>query len=250
MTTEQLNQKYSALTGIRANISELISNATTDEEKKKVYDHLMWHIKNGEIRKVDGIKELVTEVIPALAEALSQNSTAEVVEEPKYTAAEAAAYNLTLEGALAYGAVKTPAVDAVEAKPAIYSFKSFNVDTNAPYGTGTVKVINQDLQDNVTTVEVLTNEPAGNTTAEEATEFVGKQYFVHDTVLEANKHYSLYTGILTPIYVTVELVSEAVEAVEAKAAVLYTNEEVDAYNAKLTGAKHKGDPKPAQNQEG
>ncbi len=32
----------------------------------------------------------------------------------KYTASEAAAFNLTLDGALAYGAVKTPAVEAVE----------------------------------------------------------------------------------------------------------------------------------------
>lgn len=161
-----------------------------------------------------------------------------------YTAEEAAAYNLTIDGALQYGAIKTPAVEAVEAQPAIYSFESFDVDTDAPYGTGTVKVIEQDLQENVTTVEVLTNEPAGNTTAEEAAEFVGKQYFVHDTVLEANKHYNLYTGIQTPIYVTVELVSDAVEGVEAQDAVLYTNEEVDAYNAQLDGAVKAGDQKP------
>lgn len=32
----------------------------------------------------------------------------------KYTASEAAAYNLKLDGALQYGAIKTPAVDAVE----------------------------------------------------------------------------------------------------------------------------------------
>lgn len=166
----------------------------------------------------------------------------------KYTAAEAAAYNLTLPNALQYGAIKTPAVEAVEAKPAIYSFASFGVDDNAAYGTGTVKVISQDLTENATTIEVLTNEPAGNTTQEAAAQFVGKQYIVQATELEDNKHYNLYsdTGLQTPIYVTVELVSEAVEAVEAQDAVLYTNEEVDAYNANLEGAKHAGDTKPVE----
>ena len=36
-----------------------------------------------------------------------------------YTAEEAAAYNLTLDGALQYGAIKTPAVEAVEAQAAV-----------------------------------------------------------------------------------------------------------------------------------
>ena len=36
-----------------------------------------------------------------------------------YTAEEAAAYNLTLDGALQYGAIKTPAVEAVEAQEAV-----------------------------------------------------------------------------------------------------------------------------------
>ena len=37
----------------------------------------------------------------------------------KYTASEAAAFNLTLDGALQYGAIKTPAVAAVEAQAAV-----------------------------------------------------------------------------------------------------------------------------------
>jgi len=36
-----------------------------------------------------------------------------------YTSEEAAAYNLTLDGALQYGAIKTPAVEAVEAQDAV-----------------------------------------------------------------------------------------------------------------------------------
>lgn len=244
MTLEQLNEMYSKYTGLRIDIASLIENA--NEDKQKVYKHLMWHLRKGRITERPADQEILEELVPAIQEALEiepEEKSSEINIEAIYTAAEAAAYNLTLDGAYTYGKVKTPAVKAVEAQPAIYSFESFNVDTDAPYGTGTVKVISQDLQENVTTVEVLTNEPAGNTTAEEAAEFVGKEYFVHDTVLVANKHYNLYTGIQTPIYVTVELVSEAVEAVEAKEAVLYTNEEVDAYNAQLPGAKKAGDKK-------
>ena len=40
-------------------------------------------------------------------------------ESPTYTAEEAAAYNLTLDGALQYGAIKTPAIAAVEAQEAV-----------------------------------------------------------------------------------------------------------------------------------
>jgi len=247
MTIQELSDKFSKFTGIRKDIGALIDGASTNEEKKKVYDHLMWHLRRGRILERPWDKALFEAIVPALQEKLNiESSVVEDVEESEtYTAEEAAAYNLTIDGALQYGAIKTPAVEAVEAQPAIYSFESFNVDTDAPYGTGTVKVIEQDLQENVTTVEVLTNEPAGNTTAEDAASFVGKKYDVHAIELEDNKHYNLYSdsGLQTPIYVTVQLVSEAVEGVEAQDAVLYTNEEVDAYNAQLDGAKHAGDVK-------
>lgn len=104
-----------------------------------------------------------------------------------YTAEEAAAYNLTLDGALQYGAVKTPAVAAVEAQDAVF-YEDVN-EYNAAKGT------------------TLTDE----------------QFEALD---EAEK-------IKTP----------AVEAVEAQDAIEYTNEEVDAYNATLPGAKKAGDPK-------
>ena len=247
MTIQELSDKFSKFTGIHKDIGALIEGASTNDEKKKVYDHLMWHLRRGRILERPWDKALFEAIVPALQEKLNIESSVveEIEEQETYTAEEAAAYNLTLEGALAYGAVKTPAVEAVEAKPAIYSFSSFSTNDDAPFGTGTVKVISQDLNENATTVEVLTNEPAGNTTAEEAAEFVGKQYDVHATELEDNKHYNLYSeyGLEIPIYVTVELVSEAVEAVEAQEAVLYTNEEVDAYNAELDGAKHAGDAK-------
>jgi len=80
MTSEQLDAKYSKLTGLRLKVSDLVTEAGDDADKKKhTYEHLMWHIKNGEIRKVDGIKELVEEVIPELATVLgqTQQSTAQ-----------------------------------------------------------------------------------------------------------------------------------------------------------------------------
>lgn len=241
----QLDKDFQALTGLRYTISQIVESASTPEEKQKAYDFISWNIKQGRIMEKATNKALAEAIMNEI-KSLDQKSTIDdVVEQETYTAEEAAAYNLTLEGALAYGAVKTPAVEAVEAQPAIYSFASFGVDNDAAYGTGTVKVISQDLQENATTIEVLTNEPAGNTTPEEAAQFVGKQYIVQATELEVNKHYNLYsdTGLQTPIYVTVELVSEAVEAVEAQEEVLYTNEEVDAHNAQLPGAKHEGDDK-------
>jgi len=242
----QLDKDFQALTGLRYNVSQIVEGASTDDEKQKVYDFISWNIKKGRIMEKPSNKALEKAILDEIKSLDKKSTIDDVEEEPaKYTAKEAAAYNLTLEGALQYGAVKTPAVEAVEAKPAIYSFASFNVDTDVPYGTGTVKVINQDLDNKATTIEVLTNEPAGNTTAEDAASFVGKKYDVHAIELEDNKHYNLYSdsGLQTPIYVTVQLVSEAVEGVEAQDAVLYTNEEVDAHNAQLTGAKHAGDVK-------
>ena len=240
----QLDKDFQALTGLRYTISQIVESASTPEEKQKAYDFISWNIKQGRIMEKATNKALAEAIMNEI-KSLDQKSTIDdVVEQETYTAEEAAAYNLTLEGALTYGAVKTPAVEAVEAQPAIYSFASFSTTDDTPFGTGTVKVISQDLQENATTIEVLTNEPAGNTTAEDAAQFVGKQYIVHATELGAEK-YTLYSefGLETPIYVTVELVSEAVEAVEAQEEVLYTNEEVDAHNVQLPGAKHEGDAK-------
>lgn len=99
----------------------------------------------------------------------------------KYTAAEAATYNLTLDGALAYGAVKTPAVEAVEGV-----------------------------------------------------------HFTQEEINGAQEGDAAYGK-------TVE--DWKVEPVEAQEAVLYTNEEVDTYNATLEGAVKAGDSKPVEQTE-
>ena len=104
-----------------------------------------------------------------------------------YTSEEAAAYNLTLDGALQYGAIKTPAVAAVEAQDAVLY------------------------------------EDADEYNAVKGTELTEEQFEALD---DEEK-------VKTP----------AIEAVEAQDAVEYTNEEVDAYNAALPGAKKAGDPK-------
>ena len=189
MTIQELSDKFSKFTGIRKDIGALIEGASTNDEKKKVYDHLMWHLRRGRILERPWDKELFEAIVPALQEELGIESSVieDVTEEETYTAEEAAAYNLTLDGALQYGAIKTPAVEAVEAQ------------------------------------EAVLYEDAEEYNAAKGTELTDEEFEALD---EEDK-------IKTP----------AVEAVEAQDAVEYTNEEVDAYNATLDGAKHAGDAK-------
>lgn len=120
MTIQELSDKFSKFTGIRKDIGALIEGASTNDEKKKVYDHLMWHLRRGRILERPWDKELFEAIVPALQEALNiEQSTIDDITEETYTAETAAAYNLTLDGALQYGAVKTPAVEAVEAQEAV-----------------------------------------------------------------------------------------------------------------------------------
>ena len=121
MTIQELSDKFSKFTGIRKDIGALIEGASTKEEKQKVYDHLMWHLRRGRILERPWDKALFEAIVPALQEKLNIESSVveEVEEQETYTAEEAAAYNLTLDGALQYGAIKTPAVEAVEAQAAV-----------------------------------------------------------------------------------------------------------------------------------
>ena len=201
-----------------------------------------------------------------------------------FTAAEAAAYNLTLPGAWQYGDIKTPVTYYTDeeiaahnaardvwvapklktaAHGAIYSFTSYN--TNEPatiYGNGTVEVMGQ--ADGKTTVKVLTNP--------DHPEFVNQQFVVHATELGAGD-LELFTvdgdaptgisvtnvvlveaAVADDIYYTDEEIAahnalpEQEEWVAPKVkteAVPYTNEEVDEHNAGLDGAAHEGDAKDA-----
>ena len=102
-------------------------------------------------------------------------------------------------------------VNEQEAQPAIYSFESFNnAAKEVKYGKGTVKVI--EMRAGGATVEVIEN----NSTDPNAAEFVGQQFNIA-TALAANDPIQLYTLENEPvdIWVTVELVSEAQEAVVA-----------------------------------
>jgi len=240
MTIQELNDKFSKFTGIRSDIGELIEEASTNEEKQKVYDHLMWHLRRGRILERPWDKALFEAIVPALQEKLNiESSVVEEVEEKEvYTAEEAAAYNLTLDGALQYGAIKTPAVEAVEAQNAIYGFESYDSEEKTTkYGEGTVEVT--ELRQDGATVKVLTNTDLGNS----GVDFVGQSFNVNSLDETAVLQLFSTQGLAQPIWVTVEKQSDAVEAVEAQDAVPYTNEEVDAYNAQLTGAKKAGDEK-------
>ena len=102
-------------------------------------------------------------------------------------------------------------VNEQEAQPAIYSFESFNnAAKEVKYGEGTVKVI--EMRAGGATVEVIEN----NSTDPNAAEFVGQQLNIA-TALANNDPIQLYTLENEPvdIWVTVELVSEAQEAVVA-----------------------------------
>lgn len=170
----------------------------------------------------------------------SNSGSGEGNQEQTYTAEEAAAYNLTLDGAWQYGRVKTEAVEAIEAQNAVYSFQSFDPTGETAYGEGTVEVT--ELREDGATVKVLTNTDFGDS----GVEFVGQSFNVN--TLDTSKLITLYSteGLEQPIAVRVTLVSEAVEGQEAQAEVLYTNEEVDAHNAELDGAVHAGDKKSSQ----
>lgn len=132
--------------------------------------------------------------------------------------------------------------EAVEGQPAIYSFSSFGKENNAAYGTGTVKVISQ--EDGWTTVEVITNEPAGNTSAEDAAAFVGQQFKINATELGEDS-YELYSNDApTDIMVSVELVSAEVPAQEAVPNTVksYVDNRIDNYNDVIEGTSVENKP--------
>ena len=189
----ELNKAFQQYTGLNMyDIETMIDEVQngTDEEQQKMYDFISWNLKRGVMINMPKFKEKFDLIMNSIS-ALNKKSTIEdVTEGETYTAEEAAAYNLTLDGALQYGAIKTPAVEAVEAQ------------------------------------EAVLYENAEEYNAAKGTELTDEQFEALD---EEEK-------IKTP----------AVEAVEAQDAVEYTNEEVDAYNATLSGAKKAGDPKPAQ----
>lgn len=189
----ELNKAFQQYTGLNMyDIETMIDEVQngTDEEQQKMYDFISWNLKRGVMINMPKFKEKFDLIMNSIS-ALNKKSTIEdVTEGETYTAEEAAAYNLTLDGALQYGAIKTPAVEAVEAQ------------------------------------EAVLYEDAEEYNAAKGTELTDEQFEALD---EEEK-------IKTP----------AVEAVEAQDAVEYTNEEVDAYNATLSGAKKAGDPKLAQ----
>lgn len=136
-----------------------------------------------------------------------------VIQEPvaagTYVATTAAAYNATLPG-------------AISTSDEAYEFTSYGSDTGSPeYGTGKVKVVSTEGE--WTTVLVTANSVDG---------FVGNTYKVNST--EIGTYHQLYdmNGTSTSIYVTVTSSS-------------FDQDEVNTYNATLTGAVSIGDAKPA-----
>lgn len=280
----ELSKKFSKLTGLNYDIDNLINNATTAEQKKVLYDKLMWDIKNGLIRGVDGIKELVQFVLPKLAEALSQPSTAEVVEDDptKYTQSEADAYNLSLPnswarertaqaedcnelntgltGILMYGAVKENEVLYTEQEIAEHNA------TQVEWEEGKVKTPAVEAQD------AVLYEDAEEYNTAKRTQLTDEQFEALDTSEKIKTPAVAAQDAVLYTEQEIAAHNEALDIWEApkvkSAAVYYENSEVTAnntniegavkigdqltdaqvyaHNATLPGAVHKGDVKPAQ----
>ena len=94
MTDEQ---KFTAATGLTRYTEYEANNA--------------WYVPGGAANVPAGAVEPTGDTTPTGPTGESEVQT--------YTAEEAAAYNLTLDGALQYGAIKTPAVEAVEGQDAV-----------------------------------------------------------------------------------------------------------------------------------
>ena len=108
-----------------------------------------------------------------------------------------------------------------------YEFTSYGSNTGTPqYGTGKVRQISQVGE--WTTVLVTSNTPNDVNAAN----FVGQQFKVHATAIDADTYYELYTlaGAATGIYVKVTSYT-------------YEDSDVNAYNATLPGAVKVGDVK-------
>ena len=126
-----------------------------------------------------------------------------------YTQDECNTYNATLTGALSLTDV-------------VYSFTSYADNSgNTQHGSGIVKQVSQ--AEGWTTVQVISN----TTIDSNAPSFVGQQFKVNATTLDASTYYPLYTteGTATGIYVKVTSSSPA------------------AYNATLIGARNTNDIK-------
>lgn len=117
-----------------------------------------------------------------------------------YTQEDANTYNAALPGAITTG-------DG-------YTFTSYASDKTTAYGTGKVRELSKVGE--WTNVLVTKNSVEG---------FVGKEYKVHATTVDADTYYELYTtaGAATGIYVKIQAAN-------------YDADEVNTYNATLPGA--------------
>lgn len=138
-----------------------------------------------------------------------------------YTDETAAAHNATLPGSITAGNG--------------YTFTSYgSADDSTPYGTGKARFVS--TANGWTTVLVTINTP-NNQYVTNAEDFVGKEFKVHATTPDENTFYQLYeaNGAATGIYVKV-------------ATYTYVADDVNAYNARLTGHVSNGDPIPGEYQ--
>lgn len=228
----ELNKKFQQLTGLNfIDIEKIIADASDDEAQQKAYDFIHWNIKQGRILEMDKFAELADAIEEAIS-GLNKKSTVEDVteeDEGKYTAAEAAAYNATLTGAVKAGDEKTPAQSEV----------LYTAETAAAYNATLDGAVSEGDVETPAIEEVLY-------TAEDEEVIAGTKQ-VGDVKIEGQEAV-LYTAETAAAHnATLDgAVSEGDIEIAAIPATTYTQEEADAYNATLTGAVKAGDPKPAQ----
>ena len=272
----ELSKKFSKLTGLNYDIDNLINNATTAEQKKVLYDKLMWDIKNGLIRGVDGIKELVQFVLPKLAEALSQPSTAEVVESDptKYTKDEADSYNMqhnpdswpynkqikpskeecnayNQEHFENYGQEAGPWAYDTQIKTPAVSEELYTEESAAAYNATLIGALQANVALQAEQVEAYNTAITGASKAEGDTLTTEEATLYNSTLEGAVEVGAVKTAGKDAEYYIDYAVTAHNESIEGAYTVnkvlgIYTKEQVDEHNADWDGAVHAGDTKPTQ----
>jgi len=79
----QLDLNFQVLTGLNYTVSDMIKDASTDEEKQKAYNFITWNIKQGRILEVPDNAILVKSIMDEIKD-LDIKSTIEdiIVEDP------------------------------------------------------------------------------------------------------------------------------------------------------------------------
>ena len=77
----QLDLNFQALTGLNYTVSDMIKDASTAEEKQKVYDLITWNIKQGRILEVPDNAELVELIMNEIKDLDTKSTIVDIIVE-------------------------------------------------------------------------------------------------------------------------------------------------------------------------